>query len=1090
MKKHVLKSTGVLILFLLFVFFTQFIAVPKDYQLDKDSQSWYWFLGKQYQETGTEEVQDTPWEMRGQTLYMAMPGESSASKGEISISSVISFEAPAVKPMGKADDSYQRVEMDGTTRFDSIPGAPVLPQKPVYYLIPYGQEVRGISVTPGELQSLEGEYLIEPAQKPVPISQAKLAEPTFPDPLFYNLEKSYLPCKYISTQTKSGYKLLILSLFPVDYNPLRRQVSYYKDIKVEIETTQGKPESSHLRANLDQEIIDEIRELVENPEVLQTYMSGEDSREATQPLNAEPLVPPGGPYEYVVITSSSLSDNFQPLVDRKITRGLTATTVTTQYIYANYAGTENGDNADKIRHFIADAYSSWGTQWVLLGGDIEVVPQRGVYVSCGAEWYSNLPTDMYYACLDGPWNNDGDSRWGEGNDGAAGSDVDLMPEVYVGRAPVSSGTEADNFVAKTIKYDNKNHPNDNKAIWLGEQLDAFTFGSYSGIPIKETCLPVYWSVVSRYDSSGGWSGNNFINDLNRAPNIINHLGHANQTYNARIYSSDIPDLTNNHPYFMYSQGCDSGSFDTHDISIAERHVVSDKGAFAVVMNARFGWYAQGVSPSYSHWYALEFWDAAFNEEKLSLAEANQDSKADNLFRVEQTGCYRWIHFETNLFGDPQLEFQGFIREGAIEGAVYDDLNEDGELQGGEPGIQGETVYFDMNDNRTLDVSNNVTASSGNVPKAIVDLATITSQRTLRNFPGVITDMNVTLNITHSWDSDLIVSLISPQGSKVTLFNSLGGSGDNFTNTTLDDEGSTSITAGNPPFSGTFRPEQSLSKFDGEDPNGQWLLEITDTWSEDSGTLNSWSMNISCQEPSTQTDAQGSYQFDKLTDGPYRVRHVLPNGSWYSSPGDGTYSFNISDGETRRNRNFLLRSTEPPLPDGVPSNLSASIVSGLQVQLAWQDNSSNEGGFYIERKIGSNDFAQIASVGAGITTYRNSGLSRGQTYRYRVRAYTGGGASAASDRVSITIPELPHIRVISPSRGTRNTKVTIKGNDFGRKNSKSKVRFYKGGRRKNASIVSWGDSTVKCRVPRLPKGRYRIQIINSNGKSNGKSFRVK
>ena len=106
--------------------------------------------------------------------------------------------------------------------------------------------------------------------------------------------------------------------------------------------------------------------------------------------------------------------------------------MTTDYIYANYQGTENHDNADKIRDFIRDSYLHHGTRWVLLGGDPAVVPVRGVYVSTYSGTETNLPSDLYYACLDGTWNGDGDGYWGEATDGGSGGDIDLTAEVYVG----------------------------------------------------------------------------------------------------------------------------------------------------------------------------------------------------------------------------------------------------------------------------------------------------------------------------------------------------------------------------------------------------------------------------------------------------------------------------------------------------------------------------------------------------------------------------------------------------------------------------------------------------------------------------------
>ena len=91
---------------------------------------------------------------------------------------------------------------------------------------------------------------------------------------------------------------------------------------------------------------------------------------------------------------------------------------------------------------------NWGTRWVLLGGDTEIIPKRGVYASSGSYVQTSLPTDLYYACLDGPWNDDGDGYWGEYNDGANGGDIDFSAEIYIGRASVSNASELSNFVAK------------------------------------------------------------------------------------------------------------------------------------------------------------------------------------------------------------------------------------------------------------------------------------------------------------------------------------------------------------------------------------------------------------------------------------------------------------------------------------------------------------------------------------------------------------------------------------------------------------------------------------------------------------------
>lgn len=148
-------------------------------------------------------------------------------------------------------------------------------------------------------------------------------------------------------------------------------------------------------------------------------------------------------------------------------------------------------------------------------------------------------------------------------------------------------------------------------------------------------------------------------------------------------------------------------------------------------------------------------------------------------------------------------------------------------------------------------------ASADVPKAIPDYSgspgSVSSTLTVSGFTGVLTDVNATLNLTHTFDSDLIVKLKSPAGTEVTLINRVGNDGDNFSNTTLDDDFSFNpIGSGSAPFSSTFSPSSPLSAFNGENPNGVWTLTITDNASNDTGTLNSWSLKLTPTPPNDST----------------------------------------------------------------------------------------------------------------------------------------------------------------------------------------------------------------------------------------------
>jgi subtilisin family serine protease len=173
------------------------------------------------------------------------------------------------------------------------------------------------------------------------------------------------------------------------------------------------------------------------------------------------------------------------------------------------------------------------------------------------------------------------------------------------------------------------------------------------------------------------------------------------------------------------------------------------------------------------------------------------------------------------------------------------LNQDGD------GTFGEAVQDQFT--ATFTVRQAFTYASTDVNKPIFDF-----QRTV-SFIDIgqditIKDLNVQVNVLHTYDGDVKIRLISPKGVRVPLVKRRGNDGDDFTGTVFDDQAASSIAAGSAPFSGSYRPEAALSTYNGKNARGRWQLWIDDMAYGDSGWLSSWSLNVTAASTASQQQA--------------------------------------------------------------------------------------------------------------------------------------------------------------------------------------------------------------------------------------------
>lgn len=108
---------------------------------------------------------------------------------------------------------------------------------------------------------------------------------------------------------------------------------------------------------------------------------------------------------------------------------------------------------------------------------------------------------------------------------------------------------------------------------------------------------------------------------------------------------------------------------------------------------------------------------------------------------------------------------------------------------------------------------------------------------------VIADINVTVNLFHTYDGDLQIKLVGPDNTEVILSDENGGSGSNYIDTVFDDDASVNISSGSAPFTGSFITNGDLNDFNGLSSAGNWKLVITDNYDLDGGALLDWTIQI-------------------------------------------------------------------------------------------------------------------------------------------------------------------------------------------------------------------------------------------------------
>lgn len=348
-----------------------------------------------------------------------------------------SFPEPVITQVLINDTWYDQVTMEGAPTFGDT-GTPLLPVKPLKILLPQKGVMQSINVTYEENISLGYGFNVELGHEPiitvVEDPQNESNEPHFDPSVPYPTELS----NKIGTHDFRGYSILVFNLYPVHYIADTGEIYYYENMNVTIETKETGFVSPMFR-NLDKDEL-MVLQKVDDYSLIDTYNSSYEFSSNSS------IVDPIELHDYVIITTETLVNaapcppddlgwyTFQDFADYKNAHGTSTVIVTVEEItndpyYWNTTNPLFNDTQAQIRNFITDAYKNWGIEYVLLGGDTDVVPARYLYYYTGID--RQLPSDLYFSCLNGNYNEDNDEWWGERFDGVPGGDKSDFTEVTI-----------------------------------------------------------------------------------------------------------------------------------------------------------------------------------------------------------------------------------------------------------------------------------------------------------------------------------------------------------------------------------------------------------------------------------------------------------------------------------------------------------------------------------------------------------------------------------------------------------------------------------------------------------------------------------
>lgn len=491
----------------------------------------------------------------------------------------IDIESYSVATYSFDEGDFQSVLMGGTQQ-SSVYGSPVVPYRNLLLAIPEYTHFNGINV-----QTLSSEVVsnldLVPGPKPVALYKDVTPDSKlFFNPDFYEqnnlLNSEIVEYRIVEQREEEG---LFLTIKPLQYNPMKKNAVINSEIIIEV--------------------------AFDNPISLKDLPFNGSGASGTN---------------YTIIIEPGFESAIADFVAWKTAIGFNVFVETLDDIFDTYPGY---DPPEMVRNFINASYTENHTSYVFLIGDGDVVPVREVVDPYWGPGIDNgtEPSDLYYECLDGDWDLNGNHMYGEMNDS-----VDLFPELMVGRIPVQTYAQAERVLSLIIQYESNPVSGDWMDNFMLIANDCFGYGD--GPVMTEDMVnhkylyDSFFDVSRFYSTDGSLSTSNVVSAINSGVGIIDFFDHgAYDQWTGAMMTSDVMGLSNgNMSMFAFAMACETAAFDFEvgEPVIAEAFFRNPNGGAAAYIGAtRVAW---ASSEAFDGFHNL-FWDY-FLERAVSEREAN------------------------------------------------------------------------------------------------------------------------------------------------------------------------------------------------------------------------------------------------------------------------------------------------------------------------------------------------------------------------------------------------------------------------------------------------------------------------------------